>query len=259
MLTLIDTHCHLDFSQYDADRDQVLHDAWASGVDAIITPSVDLKSCQRVLDLIGQYDKVFGAVGVHPNSSAGWQDSWIGELRQMALQNKIVAIGEIGLDYHRDHSPRQLQRQAFFMQLQLAVELGLPVIIHNRDASGDVLKILEGLNRKHKYSRGVLHSFSGDWLVAEQALHLGYFLGFTGPVTFKNAESLRSVASRVPLNRILVETDGPYLAPQRYRGKRNEPSFVNEVVAKLAELHGMSFEQMARQTAQNAIDLFRLQ
>ncbi len=258
MLTVIDTHCHLDFGQYDSDRDQVLQDARANGLESIIVPAVDLKSCKRVLDLTEQYGEVFAAIGIHPNSSADWQDSWINDLRDMAGGTKIVAIGEIGLDYYREHSPRSIQIQAFRLQLELAAELGLPVIIHNRDASDDVLDLLEESGSMNNSSKGVLHSFSGELAVAEQALRLGYYLGFTGPVTFKNAESLRLVASRVPINRILVETDGPYLAPQKYRGRRNEPSYVIEVVAKLAELHGVSFEQMARQTTKNAIDLFSL-
>lgn len=258
MSILIDTHCHLDFAQYDADRDKVMQDARTSGVELIIVPAVDLKSCESVLNLTRRYDTVYGAIGVHPNSSADWQDSWINDLREMANHPKIVAIGEIGLDYYRDYSPQPIQLHAFSMQLELAAELELPVIIHNRDASRDVLALLEQSDLKNQSYKGVLHSFSGEKRVAEQALLLGYYLGFTGPVTFKNADKLRSIAGQIPVNRILVETDGPYLAPQRNRGKRNEPAYVSEIVAKLAELHHLSFEQMARQTTQNAIDLFSL-
>ena len=256
MNQLIDTHCHLDFGQFDADLDTVIERARDQGVSRIIVPAVDLPGCRRVIHLAESYEEIYGAVGVHPNSSADWQDQWIDQIRKMADHPKVVAIGEIGLDYYRDHSPHGIQQKAFSAQLEFAAEVGLPVIIHNRDASIDILTFLKRSALRTNQNKGVLHSFSGDWETAQAALDLGYFLGFTGPVTFKNADSLRSVAKLVPLNRLLVETDAPFLAPQKYRGRRNEPAYVSLVAEQLAALHDVTMAEMARITTYNAIGLF---
>jgi TatD DNase family protein len=253
---LIDTHCHLDFGQFDEDLTTVIERARDHGISRIIVPAVDLPGCDRVIHLAESFEEVFAAVGVHPNSSENWQDAWLDQIRSMAGHPKVVAIGEIGLDYYRDHSPPDIQQKAFSAQLKLAAEVRLPVIIHNREASDDVLTFLKESASNNNQIKGVLHSFSGDWQTAQTALEIGFYLGFTGPITFKSADTLRSVAKRVPLNRLLVETDAPFLAPQKYRGRRNEPAYVSLVVEKLAELHDVTVAEMARITQYNAISLF---
>lgn len=253
---LIDTHCHLDFDRFDEDRDAVVARALAAGVTRIIVPAVDRDNCEAVLALAEQYEGVFAAVGVHPNSTAGWQDDWLDRLRELAGHDKVVAIGEIGLDYYWDKSPPAVQQQAFEAQMALAAELGLPVIVHNRDAGADVLRLMADSPPAGRARGGVLHSFSADWQTAEAALALGLYLGFTGPITFKKADNLRRIAAQVPLDRLLVETDAPFLAPQEHRGKRNEPAYVALVAERMAALHQVTVDELARRTTANAIRLF---
>lgn len=256
MTYLIDTHCHLDFEQYAGDLADVLARAAEARVRRIIVPGIDLASSRIVVDLAYKHDMIFAAVGVHPNSSAQWQYDWISNLRQLATCDKVVAIGEIGLDYYRDHSPRKVQEQAFEAQIALAQELSLPIIVHNRQADQDVLQRLRSAEEGFGAPVGVLHSFSGPWSTAAAALEKGYYLGFTGPVTFKNAAELRNVVAQVPMDRLLVETDGPFLAPHPYRGKRNEPSYVRYVAKKVAEVKQVSEDEVADQTSANAARLF---
>ncbi|WP_420631703.1 TatD family hydrolase [Candidatus Leptofilum sp.] len=253
---LIDTHCHLDFDRFDADRDAIVQRATDAGVLQIIVPALDLQNCRTVLALAEKYNGIFAAVGVHPNSSAGWQDSWIGVLRDLAQHSKVVAIGEIGLDYYWDKSPKEVQKRALGLQLELAAELNLPVIIHNRESSVDVIQMLADSPLVGRENPGVLHSFSGDWETAVAALDLGYYLGFTGPVTFKKAGDLREIAKKVPDDRILVETDAPFLTPHPYRGKRNEPAYVAYVAERLAQERGVETVVFAQQTNENARRLF---
>lgn len=255
---LVDTHCHLDFEWFDADRDAAVARALEAGVQGIVVPALDLQNCRTVLQLADQYETVWAAVGVHPNSTANWQDNWIGVLRDLARHEKVVAIGEIGLDYYRDESPKEVQQRALGLQLELAAELGLPVIIHNRESGADVLRLLaESSLAERPYPPGVLHSFSGDWQTAALALELGYYLGFTGPVTFKKAEELRRIAAQTPADRLLVETDAPFLTPHPHRGKRNEPTYVVYVAERLADVRGVETAELAQQTTANAERLFR--
>jgi TatD DNase family protein len=253
---LIDTHCHLDFERFDTDRDAVVQRAAAAGVTQIIIPALDLENCRTVLALSERYEGVFAAVGVHPNSSAGWQAGWIGVLHDLAQHPKVVAIGEIGLDYYWDKSPKAVQQRALGLQLELAAELNLPVIIHNRESNVDLIQILAESPLVGRDNPGVLHSFAADWDTAVSALNLGYYLGFTGPVTFKKADDLRQIAQKVPNDRILVETDAPFLTPHPYRGKRNEPAYVAYVAERLAEARGVSTAVFAQQTTANAQRLF---
>ncbi|MBK7897707.1 MAG: TatD family hydrolase [Anaerolineaceae bacterium] len=253
---LIDTHCHLDFDRFDEDRDAVVQRALDAGVQQIIVPALDLDNCRTVLALTEKYAGVFAAVGVHPNSSAGWQDGWIGVLRDLARHPKVVAIGEIGLDYYWDKSPKPVQQRALGLQLELAAELNFPVIIHNREADADVMQMLAESPLVGRENPGVLHSFAAGWDTAVSALTLGYYLGFTGPVTFKKADDLREIAQKVPDDRILVETDAPFLTPHPYRGKRNEPAYVAYVAERLAEVRGVSTAVFAQQTTANAHRLF---
>lgn len=253
---LVDTHCHLDFERFDDDRDEVIRRAQTSGVERIIVPALDLQNCAAVLDLAERHEGIYAAVGIHPNSSAAWQDSWIEQLRALANHEKVVAIGEIGLDYYWDKSPKTVQHEAFNRQLALAAELDLPVIVHNREADVDVIHLLGESPLKEKEKPGVLHSFSASWATAESALAMGYFLGFTGPVTYKSADNLRGIVSQMPLDRILVETDAPFLAPQAHRGQRNEPAYVVHVAQKVAELRDMSTMIIEAITTENVACLF---
>lgn len=253
---LIDTHCHLDFSSFDVDRDEVVARAELAGVAHIIVPSLDLTSVDGVLALAERYPSVSAAVGVHPNSAVGWQDEWPAALKELAHHVGVVAIGEIGLDYYRDHCPPAIQRRALELQLRLAHELRLPVILHSRESDADLLAMLASSPLSGSEAPGVLHSFSSSWDVARKALDLGFYLGFTGPVTYPKADSLRDVAARVPLDRLLVETDAPFLAPQARRGKRNEPAYVAFVAERIAEIRGMRPGEISEQTTANAIRLF---
>jgi TatD DNase family protein len=256
---LIDTHCHLDFHQFDGDREQVIARAAEAGISKIIVPAVDLNNCGAVIRLAERYDSIFAAVGVHPNSAGGWQDEWLGAIRDLSAHDKVVAIGEIGLDYYRDAAPGDVQRRAFRAQLELAAEVDLPVIVHNRQSDADVLRLLAESSLTKSVLPGVLHSFSSSMSVAERALEMGYYLGFTGPVTFKKSDDLRAIAGNVPIDRLLVETDAPFLAPQKYRGKRNEPAFVRLVTEQIAETRRLELSELARLTVTHAVRLFGMQ
>ena len=253
---IVDTHCHLDFDQFDEDREAVIERALAAGVERIIIPAVDLETIPRILALTEAYPPLYAAVGVHPNSTADLPADWLIQLEDYGEHEKVVAIGEIGLDYYWDRSPRETQHRTFAEQLELAFELALPVIIHNRDASGDILKILGESSLKEVESPGVLHSFLSDRSTALAALEMGYFLGFTGPLTYKKNEALRQIVREIPLDRIVIETDAPYLTPQAHRGTRNEPAFVGLIAAFLADLRGISPEMMGNITSENAAFLF---
>ena len=255
---LVDTHCHLDFDHFDEDRESVLRRAAEAGVARIVVPALDLDNVRAVLALAGQHEAVYAAVGVHPNSAAGWQESWLDELRALARHPKVVAIGEIGLDYYRERAPHAVQHEAFAAQCALAAELGLPVIVHNREAGDDVLRLLLDSPLAGSERPGVLHSFSAPAEVAQRALAAGFYLGFTGTLTFNKAGALRAIAAQTPLDRLLVETDAPFLAPHPHRGKRNEPACVALIAAQLAALHGMTVEAMSAQTTANARRLFGL-
>jgi len=259
---MIDTHCHLNFDGYDADRDDVIARAADAGVTRVINPGVDEATSRSALALAAQYDGIYAAVGIHPNDTANFSDADLGWIEALAHEPKVVAIGEIGLDYHWDDSPKPMQLKAFEAQLALAARLELPVIIHNREASEDVIGILEAWARDlppaQRERPGVLHSFSAPGSVADRALAVGFCLGFTGPITFKNADDLRRIATRVPLDRIVVETDGPFLTPTPHRGKRNEPAYIPLIVERLAQLHTIPIDEMAQATTANAERLFRL-
>lgn len=259
---MIDTHCHLNLDTYAEDLDAVISEAQQLHMTHIIIPGIDLQNCQQALDLSARYAIIYCAVGVHPNSTEHFSANTLAAVRQLAICPKVVAIGEIGLDYYWDKSPRQQQAQAFEAQLELASELELPVIIHSRDAHEDVLTMLErwvpSLPPSLRDRPGVLHSFSAAPDIAQRALALGFYLGFTGPITYKKADELRSIAAQTPLERILVETDGPFLTPEPFRGKRNKPSYTSYMIDRLAALHNLSVERMDQITSENAMRLFRL-
>jgi TatD DNase family protein len=263
MAQMIDTHCHLNFDAFDNIRDTIIDSAAQVGVTRIIIPAVDVESTPSAIELTQQYEGIFAAVGVHPNSTADFSEDTIAQLEQQAQQPKIIAVGEIGLDYYWDKSPKDKQRAAFEAQLELTTKLELPVIIHNRDASEDVMAVLEqwakNLPDALKERPGVLHSFSAPPEIAERALAIGFYLGFTGPVTFKKAEDLRKIARTVPMDKMLVETDAPFLTPEPFRGKfPNKPEYIPHIVDRLAALKNISTDDMARITTENAVRLFNL-
>jgi TatD DNase family protein len=252
---LVDTHAHLDDARFEADLDHVISRALHAQVQAIITIGADLDSSRAAIALAEQYPQIYAAVGIHPHEAARVTDDDLKELARLSEHPKVVAIGEIGLDFYRNLSPRDSQRDVFTAQLRLAMDKGKPVVIHDRDAHAETLAILTELAQDW---RGVLHCFSGGYEMAIEALELGFDLSFAGPVTFKNARNLHALVPRLPLERLLIETDCPWLAPHPHRGKRNEPAHVGLVAAKIAELHSVPLEHVAAITTTNAEQLFGL-
>ncbi len=264
----VDSHCHLDLDQFDADRDEVVAKAWAAGVRLIVNPGIDLAHSRRAIELAERYDHVYAAVGIHPNSSGDFGPAMLDEVRALAAHPKVVAMGEIGLDYYWDDVAPAKQAVAFQAQLDLAAELGLPVIIHNRDASKDVAAILRDWVSSEKTRNsplatrpflGVLHAFSGDLAMAEEAYGWNFVLSLGGPVTFKNARELHALVPNLRRDRLMLETDAPYLTPHPYRGKRNEPGYIPLICDRLAELTGVSVQEMAAASTALALSFFGLE
>jgi len=256
-LELFDSHNHLYARDYDADRDAVIERARGVGVVGMVCVAEDVETGRRCVELASRYPEVYAAVGLHPHKAREDTDEHYAALRELAqAEKKVVAIGEVGLDYHYEHSPREAQRDTFRRYLRLAHELGLPLIIHCREAHDDSLGILR--EAQHGPYRGVMHCYSGTAEEAQALLELGFHISLAGPLTFKNARKPCEVAAAVPIERLLIETDAPYLAPQRVRGKRNEPAYVTDVAQKLAEIKKLSVEDVGRITTRNARVLFGL-
>jgi TatD DNase family protein len=251
----IDTHAHLEMEAFDSDREEVLERAAAAGLTAIITVGTTLPDCEKAVALARRYPLVYAAVGIHPHEVKGIDAAAYDALRLLAAEKKVVAIGEVGLDFFYDNSPRNVQLRCFAEQLDLAQELDLPVIIHDRDAHAETLGLLR--ERKGRL-RGVLHCFSGDAAMARECIELGFHLSVAGPVTYPKADQLRAVAREIPAERLLIETDAPYLAPVPFRGKRNEPAYVVETARRLAEIRVIPAGDLERQTAANARLLFHI-
>ncbi len=249
---LIDTHCHLDMSEFDNDREEVIARAKDAGFEALISVGSDFDSTAKAMELATLYDFIYAAVGVHPHDAKDFSDKMYLGLASRARNRKVVAIGETGLDYHYDHSPRDIQREVFRKHLRLAKEAGLPVIVHSREAKEDTTAILaeSGINR------GVLHCFSGDLHMAEQAMSMGFSISIAGPVTFKKSSRLREIARFIPDDYLLIETDAPYLSPEPLRGRRNEPSYLEYTARLIADLREISLDDLARITSLNAKRLF---
>ncbi len=250
---MIDTHCHLDFPDYREDLDQVIERARQAGVEKMITIGIDARSSRAAVALARKYEGVYAAVGLHPNSAVEADERFWRELEDLAKEEKVVAIGETGLDYYRDRAPRDAQRRAFLRQIDIARQNNLPAVIHCREAYDDCYDVLEGLARP---VRGVMHCFSGNEADAKRFLGLGMLLSFAGPVTFPNAGKLRRVALSVRPEKLMLETDAPFLAPQAFRGARNEPAYVRHTAAALAELYSLSLNDIDRITTLNANTLF---
>jgi TatD DNase family protein len=258
---LVDTHAHLDFSKFDGDRPAVLSRAWAAGVVAIVTIGVDLPSSEQAVALAEAHDGVYATVGMHPHDAKALDGNVLARFRELGCHEKVVAVGEIGLDFYRDLSPREVQRRAFQAQLAWAAQLGKPVVIHDRDAHDEIMEVLAIWAGEQRGSPlegrlGVLHTFSGDRAMAERAVELGFYLSVAGPVTYPNAGQLREVVRAVPLDRLLVETDCPFLAPHPHRGKRNEPAYVRLVAERVAALKDRPLDEVAEATTANARRLF---
>lgn len=255
-MMLFDTHCHLDDEKFDADREQVIQRMLQSGVGLCVSVGSDLASSRRCLDLAHKHPCVYAAVGVHPHDAKDAAPGYLNELDLMLREIKCVALGEIGLDYYYDHSPRDVQKRVFEEQLELAYLRDMPVIYHVRDAHGDMLDIL----RKHegRLPRGVIHCCSASAEMVKEYLNLGLYISFAGPVTFKNASGLLEAAKIVPPNRLMIETDSPYLAPVPLRGQRNEPANVYYVCEAFSKLHGIPEDVIAEITTETGLTFFNI-
>ena len=255
-MPIFDTHAHYDSSAFNPDREAVLNALPEAGVALVVDPGCDLPSSRAALALAEQFPHVYAAVGIHPEDCAGYTDADLDVLRQLCRHDKAVAIGEIGLDYYwAENPPREFQQQVFRRQLELAVELDMPVIIHDREAHGDCLEIV----KEYPGLRGVFHCFSGSPEMAAELLKRGWYLGFDGPITYKNAKRAPEVAAVTPLDRILVETDSPYMTPVPFRGKRNDSRYLPYVIEKLAEWKGVKAQEMTDITFANGKRLFGIE
>ena len=254
---LFDTHAHLDDDRFDKDRDETIIQCQRDGVELILNAGSNIETSVKAIALSKKYEFIYAAVGVHPHDAAEMDEETAGVLAALAGNRKVRAIGEIGLDYHYDLSPRDVQKQRFVEQIDLARQLKLPVIVHDREAHGDVMDIFK--KTRIKGVGGVLHSFSGSAEMALECIKLGLYISISGPVTFENARKTVEAVKQVPLDMLLIETDSPYLTPVPYRGKRNYPGYVRLVAEKIAEIKGISFEEVARQTLENGKRLFGIE
>jgi len=251
---LIDSHAHLEMKEFDSDRREVIERAGLAGVDCIITVGTNLGLSRKALSIARQFENIYATIGVHPHDVARAGDKTFDDLRELARDPKVVAYGEIGLDYFRNISPQEKQIEMFARQLELARELNLPVIIHDRDAHDRTLAMVKSSGIRS----GVFHCFSGDWAMARQCIDLGFYISVPGVVTFEKSKVLQEVVRQAPLDSILLETDCPYLTPVPHRGKRNEPAFIIHTAKKVGEIKGMAWEEVADRAAVNTRNLFRM-
>ncbi len=255
-MKLFDTHAHLDDRQFDADREAVIEKIKNSGVARVIEVGSDVKSSETAVRIANGHDFIYCAAGIHPEAADDVSDADFKRIKELAIENpKVKAIGEIGIDYHYDDcAPREKQTACFERQLDLAAELGLPAIIHDRESKGDVLKILKEKN----VSNAVMHCFSGSAETAKVLVKMGLMISFTGVITFKNARKAVEALKMIPLERLMIETDSPYMAPEPHRGRRNDSSYVRHVAEKMAEIKGVSFERLCDITYENAMRFFNI-
>jgi len=258
---LTDTHCHLNISAFKSDLPDVLERARSEGIQRMLIPGMDLETSRFAVEIAQDIPEAYAAVGVHPHYADSWNDEVHEEIRELARSSKVVAIGEIGLDFYRNLSSHEAQISAFRDQLQLASELELPVVIHNREAMAEILEIIvpwvERNSSVGNLTPGVLHAYSADAESANVAITHGFYLGVAGPITFRNAEIRREITAQIPLDRILLETDSPYMSPHPLRGKRNEPANIKYIAQKLSDLFELNLSVIAENTAANANELFR--
>ena len=255
-----DTHCHLYMDAYASDLQQVIEDAWNQNVKTIVVPGIDLQTSRQAIELAEKYEPLYAAIGVHPHDAQNWKPNWHSELLSMAKHPKVVAIGEIGLDYYRNYSPRDIQQQVLQDQMVIALETGKPVIFHERDSAQDLWKFIDTMasDFKETFNRpwGVLHSFSSSLEYAYLAMETQLFMGISGPVTYKNALNKQNNVRELPLSAMVLETDGPYLPPHPYRGKRNVPQYIPIIAEKIAQLKACTLEEVRDITTDNANSLF---
>lgn len=253
---LFDTHAHLNAEQYNEDLEQVIERAKSEKVEKIVVVGFDRPTITRAMELIEEHDFIYAAIGWHPVDAIDMTDEDLAWIKTLSQHEKVVAIGEMGLDYYWDKSPKDVQIEAFRRQIALAKEVNLPIIIHNRDATEDVVTILreEGAAEVG----GIMHCFTGSLEIAKVCMDMNFYISFGGPVTFKNAKKTKEVVKEIPSDRLLIETDCPYLTPAPFRGKRNEPSYVKYIAEQIAELREISFEELAELTTENAKKVFRI-
>ncbi|UII55999.1 TatD family hydrolase [Cytobacillus spongiae] len=251
---LFDTHAHLNANQFDEDLEEVIERAKGEGVGQIVVVGFDHPTIKRAMELTDQYPFIYAAVGWHPVDAIDMTDEDLKWIEELANHPKVVAIGEMGLDYYWDKSPKEVQKEVFRKQIQLAKKVNLPIIIHNRDATADIVEILKEEDAKDV--GGIMHCFSGSVEVAQECVDMNFYISLGGPVTFKNAKKPKEVAEAIPLEKLLIETDCPYLTPHPHRGTRNEPSYVKLVAEQIAQIKGISFEEVAEVTTNNAKKLF---
>ncbi|MCK5513356.1 MAG: TatD family hydrolase [Deltaproteobacteria bacterium] len=253
---LIDSHAHLEMPEFNHDRKDVIQRAHDSGIDYIITIGIDIKSCKQAIALAEGNESIYTVLGIHPHNAKDIDESTYPLLRKLTQHDKVCALGEIGLDFFRNLSPPEIQIKRFRELIALARELRLPIVVHDRNAHQETLDILK--EEKAFEVGGVIHCFSGDYEMASKCLNMGFYISIPGTITFKNARSLQELVRSIPLDRILLETDSPFLAPMPFRGKRNEPSYVRYVADKIAKLKKLDFEEVASVTSQNVKTLFRI-
>lgn len=259
-VSLVDTHCHLVSADFDPDREQVIERAHSAGVEQMIVPGVDLESSRKAVEFAASHPGIFAAVGIHPHNARTFTDEGLSALKELCRSPQVVAIGEIGLDFYRNYSPEPDQIRAFEMQLKLATDVHLPVIIHIRDSLEEILSRAvswaRSTDRTLHGRSGVLHAFSADGRSALMAIEAGFYIGIAGPLTYPSAADRREATLHLPMDRILIETDAPFMSPHPKRGRRNEPAFVVLVAQRLADLLGESYEAIASRTTGNASQLF---
>lgn len=250
----IDSHAHLYFPNYEGELDEVMERAKNAGVDYVLVPATDLENAKQAINLTGDYPEIYAAVGVHPHETAEWKDDWKKWIRKFTNYEKVVAVGEIGLDYYYDFSPKDIQIKAFKSQIDLAIELDLPIIVHNRDSNEDMMNII----REYKDSglKAHFHCFAGSAEDAKKLIQMGHYVSYPGNITFKKAEELRNTLKNIASDRLLIETDSPFMAPVPFRGKRNEPAYVRKIAEKVAEIKDLSVEDVARISSYNAFKLY---
>lgn len=253
---LTDTHTHLNAPQFDEDRHEVIARARESGISRIINVGFNRETIPTSIALAEQYDFIYSTVGWHPQDAKDMTPEDLAWIEQLCSHDKVVAIGEIGLDYYWDTSPKDVQDRVFREQIRLARKLNMPIVIHNRDAHQDIIRVLR--EEKAAEVGGVMHCFSGSWETAKMCLDMNFYISFGGPVTFKNARQPKEVLEKVPLDRLLIETDAPYLTPHPFRGKRNETAYVKLVAETAAQIKGLTLEELAHATTKNAVTLFGL-
>lgn len=251
---LFDTHAHLNAEQYNDDLKEVMERAQAAGVSNIVVVGFDRVTINRAMELAERHDFIYACVGWHPVDAIDMTEEDLNWIEELASHPKVVALGEMGLDYHWDKSPHDIQKEVFRKQIRLAKKVKLPIVIHNRDATSDIVEILKDEGAEEV--GGIMHCFSGSVEIAKQCLDMNFYISLGGPVTFKNAKKPKEVALEVPLDKLLIETDCPYLTPHPYRGQRNEPSYVKLVAMEIAEIKGLTFEEIAKATSDNAKRLF---